>query len=222
MAGEISLEAKEQPNYTPMRARQILAPPNGLVWILQAGKGAIRIEGSDGIDGTTSWTRFWLLKTIPVVRAGGDADHFKAALGRVVAEAVFWAPASVLPMNGVRWEAVSENVARGSFSINGMVQTVDVTVAEDGRPTKVVIPRWSNANPEKVYREQPFGGYLSDFRDFAGFRLPTHVEGGNFIGTRDYFPFYKATVEAIRFIGDDDRTGPRVASIAPATDKGQR
>jgi len=30
--------------------------------------------------------------------------------------------------------------------------------------------------------------------------MPTRVEGGNFIDTEDYFPFYKAVVEDIRFI----------------------
>jgi len=81
-----------------------------------------------------------------------------------------------------------------------MTQTVDITVADDGCPTTVVIPRWSNANADKSYRLQPFGGYLSEFRDFDGYRLPTRVEGGNFIGTDGYFPFYKAIVDAIRFI----------------------
>jgi len=205
MVGEISLGTKKEPNYMAMRARQILAPPHGLVWVLEAGRGPMRIDGSDGIDGRSSWTRFWLLKTIPAVRAGGDRDHLRAAFGRVIAEAVFWTPASLLPQHGVRWEAVSEDVARATISANGMVQTVDVTVAEDGRPTKVTIPRWSNANKEKIYREQPFGGCLSEFREFEGYRLPTRVEGGNFIGTEDYFPFYKAEVREIRFVGSDGR-----------------
>jgi hypothetical protein len=51
----------------------------------------------------------------------------------------------------------------------------------------------------REFREQPFGGYLSGFREIAGYRLPMHVEGGNLIGTEDYFPFYKAEVERVRF-----------------------
>jgi hypothetical protein len=86
------------------------------------------------------------------------------------------------------------------MSYKEMVQMVDVNVADDGRPTMVVIPRWSDANPEKTYRLQPFGGFLSEFRDFDGYKLPTHVEGGNFIGTEAYFPFYKAKVDGLRFI----------------------
>lgn len=203
MTGMIGLGDKNKPNYLPMRARQILAPPHGLVWDLDAGRGLLRVTGSDGFDSKRSWTRFWLLKTLPVVRAGNDPDHARAAFGRVVAEAVFWAPAALLPQFGVNWEAVGDNAARATVSFKGMTQTVDVSVAEDGRPTKVVIPRWSNANPEKRYRLQPFGGYLSAFQTFAGYTLPTRVEGGNFIDSEAYFPFYQAEVEALRFLPTD-------------------
>lgn len=202
MGGEIGLGTKHEPKYMPMRAQQILAPPHGLVWKLDAGQSAMRISGSDGFDGERSWVRFWLLGTVPVLRAGGGPDHARAAFGRVVAEAVFWVPAALLPRNGVTWEAVKGDIARATVSHDGMTQTVDVTVAEDGRPVMVVIPRWTDANREKTYQIQPFGGYLSEFRDFDGYTLPTRVEGGNFVGTEDYFPFYKASVEDVRFIAD--------------------
>lgn len=207
MHGELGLGTKDKPNYLPMRAEQILAPPFGLVWKLDAGSGFMRFSGSDGTDGQASWVRFWLLKTVPIVRAGGTADHLRAAFGRVAAEAVFWAPATLLPQAGVAWEAVGADVARVTLTHDGMTQTVDITVADDGRPTMVVIPRWSDANPDKEYRLQPFGGYLSEFRDFDGYNLPTRVEGGNFIGTGDYFPFYKAQIDEIRFIQRTDQPG---------------
>ena len=62
--------------------------------------------------------------------------------------------------------------------------------------------RWSNANPEKQHRLQPFGGYLSEFRYFDGFRLPTHVEAGNHFATDQYFPFFVADVTAVEFPHD--------------------
>ncbi len=199
MRGEIGLGTQGKPNYLPMRAEQILAPPYGLVWAVDAGEGLMRISGSDGFDGETSWVRFWLMKSIPIVRVGGTSDHARAAFGRVVAEAAFWAPATLLPSDGVSWESVSADVARATVTHNGIVQTVDVTVAVNGSPTMVVIPRWTDANAERIYQVQPFGGFLSEFREFDGYKLPTRVEGGNFIGTEAYFPFYKAQVENIHF-----------------------
>ena len=200
MGGEIGLGGREDPNYLPMRAQQIIAPPHGFVWKLDAGDSLMRISGADGFDGFRSWVRFWLLQSVPVVRAGGGADHARSAFGRAVAEAVFFAPAALLPQNGVTWEAAGPARARATVTFNGMTQTVDITVAKNGQPLTVVIPRWSNANPDKIYRLQPFGGTVSKFREFDGYVLPTRIEGGNFIGTDRYFPFYKAEIESITFV----------------------
>jgi hypothetical protein len=205
MAGEIGLGTRDAPGYQPMRARQILAPPEGLVWRLSAGSRMMRMSGSDAMSGDRSWTRFWLLGLVPIVRAGGDADHLRASLGRVVAEAAFWTPAALLPQAGTTWEAVDADTARATVRHHGMIQTVDIRVDKDGRPTQVAIPRWSNANPGRTYRVQPFGGTLSDFRDVGGYRLPFRVEGGNFFGTDDYFPFFRAEVEAIRVLPREHR-----------------
>jgi hypothetical protein len=103
MHGEMGLGSKEKPNYLPIRARQILAAPLGFVWQVTAGKGALRLSGSDGACGARSWSRFWMLGTVPVARAGGNPDHARAAFGRLVAEAVFWTPAALMPQPGVRW-----------------------------------------------------------------------------------------------------------------------
>lgn len=194
MQGELSLRTREDPRYEPMRAEQVLAAPRGLVWRLEVGHGALRVSGSDGMLGDRSWTRFWLWRLLPVVRAGGDPDHLRSSFGRVVAEAAFWTPAFLLPRPGVSWSAVDADTARASVAYLDMVQEVEIRVAPDGQPLWVRIPRWSNANPDQVFRTQPFGGELSDFRLVEGYRLPFQVDGGNFFGTDDYFPFYRARV----------------------------
>jgi hypothetical protein len=199
MHGEIGLGSRERPNYMPMRARQILAPPYGFVWRLEAAAGIRRMSGSDGMVEGRSWTRFWFDWLMPV-RAGGNDDHLRASFGRVVAEAVFWAPASLLPGNEVRWtNGEKYGRARAIVTRGSLVQELEIEIAEDGHPLWVKIPRWSNANPEKRWRLQPFGGTLSEFRNFDGFTLPTRVDGGNYFDTQDYFPFFRAHVECIRF-----------------------
>ncbi len=199
MTGQIGLGTKESPNYRSMNARQILAPPNGLVWLLESGP----LSGSDSALPGQSWTRFWLFGLLPIVRVS-DSDHRRSAFGRVVAEAAFWAPASLLPGEHVRWEAVDADSARAVVEFGSLSQAVEITVSESGAPTRVQIERWSNVNADKEYREQPFGGEPSAFRDFGGYCLPTRVEGGNHFGTPDYFPFFIAEVTDIRF--------PRAAS----------
>lgn len=200
MTGEIGLGDKDDPQYGTMRAYQILAPPYGLVWKVKANSGILRIGGSDGVQGEKSWTRFWIFGVFPIVRISNDADHARSAFGRVIAEAVFWTPAALLPQTGTHWEFLDRSTARATISHKGFSQSVDVTINADGFPEKVVVQRWSNANPESVYRLQPFGGYLSEFKKFDGYMLPTRVEGGNFIDTDEYFPFYKAEIDEVKFV----------------------
>ena len=195
MHGQLGLGTKDEPRYRPMTAEQILAPPNGLVWSVRTGP----ISGSDGTTPETSWTRFWLLDLIPVVRVSGNPDHRRSAFGRVVAEGAFWVPASLLPGTNVCWEDVDADTARAVVSNGDYSQSIELTIEADGRPSRVLIQRWSDENAEKVFREQPFGGYLSEFREIGGYRLPMHVEGGNLIGTEGYFPFFKAEVRGIRY-----------------------
>lgn len=195
MTGELGLGTKDDPKYGKMQAEQILAPPYGLVWKLRTGF----IIGSDGITLERSWTRFWLGGILPIVRASGP-DHHRSAFGRVIAESAFWSPAFLLLSDDVEWEALDENAVRAIVSYGGYTQNVDITIDAEGKPLRVSINRWSNTNPSKTYKSQPFGGELSDFRNVDGYMLPFHVEGGNLIGTEDYFPFYKADVQMIEFL----------------------
>lgn len=198
MEGEFSLGNKNQADYMPMYAKQVLAAPHGFVWKVRAGD-KVWFSGSDGARDGKSWSRFWLLGIVPIARAGNNSDHLRAAFGRHAAEAVFWTPAALLPGDNVRWEAIDDSSARVILTHMALEQAVDLTVDAEGRPIKVVFQRWSNANPERTFQVQPFGGYLSDYREFHGFRLPTRVEAGNHFETDDYFAFFKATVTDVRF-----------------------
>ena len=198
MTGRFGMGVKTKPDYLDMTATQTLAMPAGFVWRMRARRGLFRLSGSD----SERWTRFWLMGLLPVARSGGDPDHTRSAFGRYVAEAVFWTPAAVLPGPGVSWELVNSDCARLNVTYHGLSQSVDVTVAPNGQPTMVRFERWSNANPEKQHRLQPFGGYLSEFRSFEGYRLPSHVEAGNHFGTDQYFPFFVVDVTAVEFPRD--------------------
>ncbi|MTJ03739.1 MAG: hypothetical protein FH759_03450 [Sediminimonas qiaohouensis] len=199
MTGRFSLGTKDDPRYQPMQARQILAAPEGFVWSMRT-LGGLPLSGSD----TGRWTRFRMFWLIPVARMGGTSDHERSAFGRYVTEAAFWSPAALLPGPGITWAPVDGDTARVTVSHAALTQSVDITVDTEGRPVQVAFQRWSNANPQKVHRLQPFGGYLSDFRKVGGYRLAHRVEAGNMFGTDDYFPFFVADISAIRFPGRHD------------------
>jgi len=183
----------------PMRARQILAPPDGgFVWQAEIGSGLMRMVGSDGLlegpDGQ-SWTRFWLQGLVPLVRAGGSADHRRSARTRLMMEAV-WAPAALLPQAGATWRQVAPDIAEVSLAALGDIAPMRLTIDADGFITEMTAPRWSDANADRIYRLQPFGGQVLDHARFGGFTVPARVEMGNLWGTPDYAPFFRATITA--------------------------
>lgn len=195
MAGRFGIGNNESHRYLPMRAREVLAAPEGFHWAMAVPLGRGGISGSD----SGRWTRFWALGLAPVARAGGTDDHRRSAFGRYVAEAVFWSPAALMPGPDVTWEALSDTTLRVAVRHGDLEQTVDVTLSAGGLPETVSLDRWSDANPDATFQLQPFGGTVSAFRDFGGFRLPTQVEAGNFFGTDAYFPFFIAEVTSISF-----------------------
>jgi hypothetical protein len=148
MKGEFGLGSNADPNFMPMHADQILAAPHGFVWKLNAGRGVMRVSGSDVAEDGNSWSRFWLLGIAPVARAGGNVDHARSAFGRYVAEAVFWTPAALLPGDDIRWESIDESTVRVTLTHNELEQAVDLYLDPEGKLTKVVFQRWSDTNTD--------------------------------------------------------------------------
>jgi hypothetical protein len=178
----------------PMAAEQILAPPHGFVWRARVGGGALRFSGSDGYrDGDGSWTRFWLLRLVPLARAGATQDHRRAAAARMAMETI-WAPASLLPMYGARWRQVGPDTAEIAFEGLDGIEPIRLTLDAEGRVVEAVTQRWSDANPEGAYRLQPFGGRMLAHARHGGFSIPVEMEIGNHYGTEDYAPFFRARV----------------------------
>ncbi len=167
----------------------------GLTVIVILDRRADRAGWDSGL-----WTRFRIFGLIPVARASGDPDHARSAFGCYVSEAVIWSPAAMLPGPGVSWTEVDDDTALVTVRRGDLSQVVDVTVDAKGRPQVVSFEGWTNANPDKVNRLQPFGAVVSDFREIGEYRLPFHVEAGNMFGTHDHFPFFIADITGIRFL----------------------
>ncbi|MFN4098453.1 MAG: DUF6544 family protein [Pararhodobacter sp.] len=187
----------------PMTARQILAPPaQGFVWQAEVGAGLMRFAGSDGYhrEGAReeSWTKFWLRGLIPLARIGGTSDHARAAATRVMLEAV-WAPASLLPQFGAEWVQTGPDSAEIRFADTQGIEPMQITLDAEGNPVEVWALRWTDANPERVHRLQPFGGRMLEMARHQGFLVPSRVELGNMWGTPDYAPFFLATITSAEF-----------------------
>lgn len=199
MAGSFVLNGRP----LPMTARQILAPwGRGFVWQAEVGSGLMRFAGSDGhlagSDGAESWTRFWLHGLIPLARIGGNPDHARAAATRTMLESV-WVPATMLPQAGAVWVQTGPDTAEVSWPEAPDLPQMHLTLDAQGDPVEVWAMRWTDANPDRVHRMQPFGGRVLETAVFGGFRIPLRVEMGNMYGTPDWAPFFRSTVSRATF-----------------------
>lgn len=195
MTGELRLGDSADPRPVPMTARQVLAPPRGFIWIMSGTMNGLPVTGSDSQD----WTRFWIAGLIPVARTGSTPDHDRSAYARQVIEAAPWCPTALLPGPGITWEALDDDHIRVTVTQEALTQTVTLTLTPEGLPEEIVTQRWSNENPDKAYRAQPFGGRMSEFKRFDGVLIGTHVDVGHFYGTPDFFPFFEADITSARF-----------------------
>lgn len=180
-----------------MHAEQIIAPPHGFVWKARMRSGPVRFSGSDGwlADGE-SWTRFRLWGLLPLVRAGQSDDHARASITRMLTESV-WTPAALLPQAGALWRETGPDEAEVSFPAFPEVAPITLRLDAEGHVIEVATMRWSDANPAGVYQLQPFGGRMTAQGTQDGFTVPVEVEVGNFFGTPDYAPFFRARMTAL-------------------------
>jgi hypothetical protein len=190
-------------NAMPMQARQILAPAGrGFVWQARIGSGLMRFAGSDGYlsdtSGAESWTKFWLGGLVPLARMSGSSDHARAAATRAMLESL-WVPATLLPQMGAIWTETGPDTAEVRFAATPDLPPMQITLNADGDMVEVWALRWSDANPDKAYRLQPFGRRILGWAQFQGFRIPSQVEMGNHWGTPDYAPFFLADITAAEY-----------------------
>jgi hypothetical protein len=197
MEGRFLLGDTKQYQTYSMRARQILAPLAEFVWMPEMKSGLIEITGSDALVHGEGWTRFWINRLVPVVNQQTSPDLVRSALTRSAMEAV-WAPASLLPAYGVGWNQTGPDTARLTFGTG--IEPVDMTLDATGRVLKIVTMRWSDANPQKTFRLQPFGANVEAEATFGGFTIPSELKVGNHFGTQDYLPFFQARITAAQYL----------------------
>jgi hypothetical protein len=197
MRGTFLLGDKGKYQTYEMKARQILAPPAEFVWIPTMRSGFMQVSGSDALVGDAAWTRFWINGLLPVVNLSTSPDLRRSALSRSAMEAI-WAPASLLPEHGVTWQQTGPNTARLTFETG--IEPVDLTLDASGRVLEVVTMRWSDANAEKSFKLQPFGGTMEAEATFAGFTIPSLIRVGNHYGTDLYLPFFQAEITSAGYL----------------------
>jgi hypothetical protein len=207
MEGTIVLDPERAP--LPMRAVQVLAPPEGFIWSARTSGGLMRIRGYDRFSDGEGEMRWKLFGLIPVMRTSGP-DVTRSAAARMVMEGVL-VPSWLVPRHGgnraggepaggtpagaaeVRWEEVDTDHARFVTTVAGETVATTVEIDAEGRPLKAWADRWNEGRYERFQVE--FDG---EFRS-GGYRLPGVVVAGWRLGDPDEYRFFQARLTEVRF-----------------------
>ena len=198
MAGTFLLGDKTSYRTYSMEARQILRPPSEFVWVPRMTSGAMHISGSDALVSGSAWTRFWLFGIIPIANVRSSPDLVRSATFRSTMEGV-WVPASLLPRNGVVWEQAGPDRARIRVRRVTPEIVLEMKLASTGAVEEIIGERWSDANRDKEFRLQPFGGTVEGEKTFEGYTIPSRIKVGNHYPAPEYLPFFQAEVTKARY-----------------------
>jgi len=187
--------------WLPLRAEQVLAPPDGFVWEARVGRGLMRFAGADAYSNGHGRVAFRLWDVVPIVRAGGP-DISRAARERLAIESV-WQPASLLPGPGVTWTSIDDRTARVVVEIDGEEIPLTLAIAPDGRLASAATERWGNLTTDGRYAAIPFGVDVLGEHTFGGYTLPAGVRVGWWYRTGHPFEFFRADVVQATFLPFD-------------------
>jgi hypothetical protein len=183
------------------------APAGAFLRLQVIDEGFPAIRGSDAMyrsagpfaqDGPlASWARYWHHGIVPYSRLRGPGDHTRSAATVGIVGGLY-APAALLPQAGAVWRQVGPDQAEIRYPDLPGTSPLRLTLDRSGLVTQVATLAWSNVNPERQYRLQPFGGRIIAHGTFEGVTIPVEAEFGHDWGTAQYQPLYTVRITSYR------------------------
>ena len=140
-------------------------------------------------------TRGRLLGRVTLFSAD-DPDTARSAAGRAALEAI-WAPASLLPEQGVTWRAEADDLIVARWDVPPERPEVHMRIRRDGGLVSAWARRWGNPDRSR-FRYVPCGCEVHAEQRFGDLVVPSRITVGWQFGTPDYRPFFKADVRDLR------------------------
>ena len=191
-----SFRFRPDAEWLPMQAEEISAL-SGFVWKADIGAGLFKFSGADYYSRGKGRTKFSFWGLIPLVDAQNNNIN-RSSAGRLAAEYI-WLPSALLPLNGVVWQAISNNTIQANFNLNGAPTVLTLNIDRNGKLLSISLPRWNNSTKDKRWQYIPFGGKVHAEATFGGYTVPTQIDVGYWLGTDEYWTFFQATVNRVEF-----------------------
>jgi hypothetical protein len=165
---------------------------HGFTWTARAGLGPCRplrvVDRYHPGAGSTEGRLFGRWRFLHA----DDEDTARSAAGRAAVESIM-DPASLLPDNGVRWQAESDDLIVARFDVLPERAEVRLRVNATGALRSVEIMRWGNVGQDH-FGYIPFGAEIHAERRIGDLVLPSELTVGWWYGTAGYRPFFHATI----------------------------
>jgi hypothetical protein len=169
---------------------------HAFTWTARAGLGPIRplrvVDRYRLGAGSTEGRLFGRLRFMHA----DDENTARSAAGRAAVESVM-DPASLLPDNGVSWQAERDDLIIARFDVSPEHAEVRLHIDAIGALRAVEIMRWGNVGQDS-FGYIPFGGDVHAERRFGDLVLPSELTIGWRYGTARYRPFFHATIHDSR------------------------
>jgi hypothetical protein len=178
----------------PLTATERLVPMRGFTWKATGWMGPLWVTVRDHYLENDGAVDVRLLGLVPM---GGEAgpDTDASSRGRLAAESL-WCPSMLLPETGVHWTAIDEDRARVDVPVDGVVESMVLTVEPDGRLRELAMKRWGNVGVDRPQRI-PYGFRVLEERRFGAYTLASVVEGGWWYGTDRFVPANASRFEVV-------------------------
>jgi hypothetical protein len=172
---------------------------HAFTWTARAGLGPIRpLRVVDRYRLGAGSTEGRLLGRLRFMHAD-DQDTARSAAGRAAVESIL-DPTSLLPDNGVSWQAERDDLIVARFDVPPERAEVRLRIDATGALRSVEIKRWGNVGQDG-FGYIPFGGDIHAERRFGDLVLPSELTIGWWYGTARYRPFFQATIHDARARG---------------------
>jgi uncharacterized protein DUF6544 len=168
-------------------------------WRARIGWGPLTIfRVVDGFADGAGSMDVRLFGRVPMVHAAGE-DTARSGAGRAAVEAANWAPASLLPEQGVTWRAESDELIVASWDVPPERPEVRLQIDQQGAVRSGQVLRWDNgAHGRHGYI--PCGGEVQAERRFGDLVIPSRLTVGWWFGSSRWNPFFEAEILAVELI----------------------
>ncbi|MEH2041211.1 DUF6544 family protein [Nostoc sp.] len=174
----------------PLKGTEILiTPQRGFLWKETLQTGLLTQNGllyyANG-KGRVRWNFFELIPD-PAKSGGGTNDAAKAMLGRFITKYI-WTPFAFLPQQGAVWEAIDDEHAKVTVSVDGTPVTITLTIDAEGRLQESVSLRWGAKTEDGSFAYFPYGIKVEEEKTFDGYTIPSRLSAAWCYGDVDREP----------------------------------